>query len=58
MTSQEMLKMKSKLGGWKNIAPLGEEPDWVEALPPETIDPNQEWLFGYKSEDFLLKQYK
>lgn len=53
-----MLKMKSKLGGWKNIAPLGEEPDWIESLPPETIDPNQEWLFGYKSEDFLLKQYK
>ena len=58
MTTQEMMKTKSKLGGWKNISPLGSEPDWVEAYPPETIDPNRETIFGYDKNSFLQRQYK
>ncbi len=58
MTTQEIMKLKSSLGGWKNIAPLGEKPDWIEAYPPETIDPNNETIFGYDKKEFMAKQYK
>lgn len=58
MTTQEMMKHKSKLGGFINIAKLGEEPNWIEAYPPETIDINKETLFGYDVDMFLVKQYK
>lgn len=58
MTTQEMMKTKSALGGWKNIAPLGEKPDWVESYPPESIDPNRITIFGYEEKEFLQRQYK
>lgn len=58
MTTQEMMKTKSALGGWKNVAALGEEPDWIEAYPPESIDPNIRTLFGYDEAEFLRKQYR
>lgn len=58
MTTQEMMKHTSALGGWKNIAKIDEPPDWIEDYPPETIDPNIEYLFGYEANNFLQKQYK
>ena len=58
MTSQEMMRTKSKLGGWRNIAKLGEEPNWIEDYPPETVDPNKETIFGYDAEEFIARQYK
>lgn len=58
MTTQEMMKTKSSLGGWENIAALDEEPNWVEARPPQTIDPNHRTLFGYEEAEFLAKQYR
>jgi len=53
-----MMKTQSTLGGWRNVAPLGEAPDWIEALPPESIDPNHRYLFGYDEDEFLARQYK
>ena len=58
MTTQEMMKATSSLGGWVNVAPLGDAPDWVEAWPPGTIDVNRRTLFGYDEAEFLAKQYK
>lgn len=57
-TTQEMMKMTSKLGGWKNVAKLGEDPAWIEALPPESSDPNKETIFGYDAKEFMNRQYK
>lgn len=58
MTTQEMMKTKSALGGWKNIAALGDQPNWIEAYPPESIDPNRLTIFGYEEKAFMAKQYK
>lgn len=58
MTTQEMMKTRSSLGGWKNIANLGDPPNWIEDYPPETIDPNKETIFGYDMKEFISWQYK
>ena len=58
MTTQEMMHKESNLGGWRNIAPLGEKPDWIEDYPPGTIDINERTIFGYDESEFLRKQYK
>jgi hypothetical protein len=58
MTTQEMMKTKSALGGWKNISHLGEQPNWVEDYPPESVDPNNVTIFGYSEKALMQKQYK
>lgn len=58
MTTKEMMRAQSKLGGWRNIAPLGDAPDWIEDYPPETIDINKRTIFGYDEKEFIARQYK
>jgi len=59
MTTAEMRKKNHKPGYcWRNIAPLGEKPDWVEAIQPPDVDVNDRRLFGYEESEFLAKQYK
>jgi len=56
MNSKQMMKTTAKPGYiWNNIAPLGEKPDWIEAVE---IPNNDGKLFGYDEKEFLAKQYK
>lgn len=58
MTTQEMMQTVSSTGCWKNIAGPCEEPNWIEAYPPETLDPNEHWLFVYEDTEFMPKKFK
>jgi len=61
MTSQESFRSALPAGHWfKNVAPLGEKPDWqVVPKPPEFLNeiPGPA-LFGYPEEEFMRRQYK
>jgi hypothetical protein len=59
MTSQEMMKAKAKPGYWfVNVAPLGDEPDWIEQRVPYFDPLADRKLFGYDAKEFMQRQYK
>lgn len=41
---------------WRNVAPLGEKPDWQETVAPWTLQTDK--LFGHEPAALLAKQYR
>lgn len=56
MTSREAFRHTCRPGYWlRNIAPLGEPPDWREEVQPQR---DMGRLFGYDRDEFMAKQYR
>ena len=41
---------------WQNVAPLGENPKWVEVVAPWSLQSDK--LFGHEPAALLAKQYR
>ena len=43
---------------YENVAPLGEEPEWVMKPEPHDWTKKEELVFGYPIDVLMAKQYK